>query len=196
MAARPNIAKPPAAPPSPSVDPDEEFKREYVDYLVVDISQLDVELAQQSEIFYRVGERYILAEEDSDMAKNKLEETLNTVGLEVRERLEADAAASSGKAPTEGKIKANVMTDARVIEAQGVYNRARRRSASLKLLERCFDNRSTMLRKLTDLYAANWYSDTEGRATKQQLVEAAAKANKRLLSTIRDQEGYSPRRRS
>ncbi len=129
----------------------------YQDKLIIDRDSLDDELEKQPQIFYTVSEAFARALDEREAAKEAHDAAFAKACENAREAFE-------GKKPTEAYIKQTAMLDEQVQECLEEFNEAKTEAKRWEAMKEAWQQRSFMLGKMCDLYAANYFtSDSRGR---------------------------------
>lgn len=157
--------------------------------LSIDEHALEVALADQPQIFYRVSKALALDISRRDAAKQALADAEARADLAVREEArnaEAQAARAAlnrttkDKAPapkvklTEGEVTARVQLDDGVLAARERFNVLNESVGKLSALKEAFQQRSYALKDLVGLYIANYYTASEHSGSSLAVKDRAA----------------------
>jgi len=123
--------------------------------LLIDEHALNECLMQQPEIYYRVSKLHAIAISEKDAAKQNLAEIEAEADLEIRHRARVHE-----EKITEKEIEANKRMDKRVDKAITELQKLNHEVNLLQALKDAFNQRSFVLKDLTQLYIANYYSES------------------------------------
>jgi hypothetical protein len=153
--------------------------------LQIDEYALDEALVAQPEYFYRVSKKLALTVSQRDAAKQGLAEEEARCDGQFRE----DAAREKEKL-TETEVKNLIRLDKEVIKQQEQLNRLNREVGLLTALKEAYQQRSYVLKDLTSLHIANYYTNTDGapsgRAALRDHTAQVAKAGMNRMRRQRD----------
>lgn len=153
------------------------------DLLALDVDALDECLMEQAKLYEVVAESSVTAETARDKAELELEELVSQVDKEIRET----AVVSGGKL-TESAIKAEIALDRNVKASNRTVLDLQHEAKRWRALERSFDQRADMLKKLVDLHLRTTYGyaleNSVGQA-RGNLVAANAEATKKKVQVVR-----------
>ena len=125
----------------------DEFLNEYREYLKIDRTDLESALLQQADLWFRVAEEHAKAVSIRDQAYENIKQTDAKLNKEIRSEYEAE-----GVRVTESAINAAVLTHPEHVEAVETYLEAKQRADKLAALKDSFQQRSYMLRELTQMF--------------------------------------------
>jgi hypothetical protein len=166
---RPKVKSPP---PTVKTDTLVEFRS----YLKIDKNSLTEAMAEQADLFFRVGEECALAVSRRDEAK----EALSTVDAELGQELR------NGKKTedrvTEGAIKDKIQTNPRHLRAFEAHTEAKKQAERLVALRDAFQERGRMLRDLGQLYAAGYFTVESSKGAAADIGRAALASARRASS--------------
>ncbi len=126
----------------------------YRDRLQIDRNALDDELASQSQLFWEVGEGYVLCTGKRDALKVEVSRLHSQLGL--TERL---ALAEAGLKVTEASIEERVLTNADMIAVGNSYLTAKANADTWATMKESYTQRSYALKDLVALYIAGYFGD-------------------------------------
>lgn len=152
--------------------------------LSIDEHALDEALIAQPEFFYRVSKKLALTVSRRDAAKQALAEEEAKCDGQFRE----DAAREKEKL-TETEVKNLIRLDKDVIKATETLNSLNREVGLLTALKEAYQQRSYVLKDLTSLHIANYYTNTDG-------AQSSSRAALRDHTAQLAREGMNRARRS
>lgn len=139
-----------------------------VEALHIDKHRLEDMCEQQPELLHQVAEELASCISERDMAKTGLTE----VRAEAAERLRSETDKIS-----EAKVESLLPLEPDVMRATTTLHELNAQVGGLSALKEAYVDRSHMLRQLTTLYVANYYSETGdlGRANAKAITGARAR---------------------
>ncbi len=150
--------------------------------LKIDRDDLDSAIIQQPDIFYRVSEAYVTARDSVEVAEENLGRVDAELDLEFR-----TSAEKKNEKTTETRIKSQIIIDPRHIGAAELYREAKLATEKLGAMREAFSQRSMMLKELTNLYVAGYFTTSSARGSAKQQAEAAANAGRTAMANERRQ---------
>jgi len=168
-------------------------KAEYQDYLeelVIDKNSLDDECVESPALFDKWSRLEIVANEERDDAKSRLDVVRAKVELELRgmsmEHINQLAEKWTGKphklkSLSEGTIRALVCVSPEVQKAQKEYEAVASRASSYTVARKSFERRHSSLDNLVRLHGQGYFAAVEGRETKRIV---AKKIREKLAAQI------------
>lgn len=150
---------------------------EFRNYLKIDKDALSEAMAEQADLFFRVGDACANANSEREEAK----EHLSTVDSELGQSFRGGKKKDDLKI-TEGSVKDLIQTNQRHQEAFEVYLEAKKRAEQLVALRDAFQERGRMLRDLGNLYATGYFTVTASKG-------AAADIGREQLARVRITRG-------
>ena len=154
--------------------------KDYQDRLRIDKHNLDEELIQQPELFYRVSHMYSSACSDKDMFK----ESLEVMETKLFNKLRKEADALPGRT-TDSSIRSKVSSMKEVIGLRTAYKEAKHRAEELLPLKEAYEQRGYALKELCNLYSSNYFQAESGGKRKDDAMEATANRNRREAGKLR-----------
>lgn len=148
--------------------------------LAIDRGNLDEALIQQPEIFYRVSEQLVRVTSQRDAAKQALIETEAEVDQRLRVKARTD---EIKKTETEFASEKILHPDAKA--ARYKLNELTTQMGTLEALKEAYQQRSYVLKELTALYAANYFSDSTTSSASRTQSEVNAKEGRAAMSAAR-----------
>lgn len=139
---------------------------EFREYLKIDKSSLDDELAAQSELFYAIGEMYVTAVSIRD----ELKETMATTDALLDQRVRKVAKDKV----TEAQVKGQIQLEPEHTKAHNAYLEAKTEADILGALKDAFKERGYMLRDLCSLYVSGYY-ETKSYYQRRERLAAGRK---------------------
>lgn len=145
-----------------------ELLKELEKAMLIDKDGLDDCLIAQPDLFYRVSKQLVHLVSKRDAAKHYLEVTEAEVDETIRahardtERKRADKGEKEKKV-TEGEIRAQISMHEDVVTAHQSLADLTRRAAAWLALKEAYQQRSYVLKDLTALHIANYYTDAPAR---------------------------------
>ena len=148
--------------------------------LKIDAHALEDEVGMQSDLFYRVGEKLALAVSRRDEAKQDLQDIEAETELSIRKKSSED-----GVKMTVDEVKATVRTDRNVRNAQIKLFRLTEITSKLTALRDAFAQRSSMLKKMVDLYVTNYYTNSEYKTSDSAVRNSRAERARKDMDKAR-----------
>lgn len=139
---------------------DEPLFEEMQTNLQIDRNNLDIEMQQQSVLFYKIGDMFVQASAERDTLKDELAHTDAVLTDKHTIALEA-----AGKRATKDSIEAAIKQDDEHITCSENYLAAKAYADKCAALKEAFHMRSYMLRDLASLYVANYYEKDAIKST-------------------------------
>lgn len=130
-----------------------DFVKDMEAALKIDKNDLDREVQEQADLFWRVGDRLALQISRRDKAKSDLENLLADTDQNIREKHSRDE-----KKPTEKAIEAEITSDPQVIRAKEDVQALTYWVNRLAALKDAFHQRKDMVREMCGLYATNYFT--------------------------------------
>ena len=155
----------------------DDFKR----YLVIDKHQLDVEVSQQPELFYAVAEISAKYSGIASTAKAEMEESYASVSMEIRDEL-----STSGAKTTEKIIEHMADSNQAYCRKVRAYVVAKEVADAWQALVNAFNQRSHMLRELSNLYISGYYQSTSVRSTEKKSDDVVYEQRRQALADLRN----------
>lgn len=121
------------------------------DFLRIDRNNLDQEIIEQPELFYRVSEAYVNAVSLRDKYSEELKQIDAEVDLTLRQHFE-----SSGKKVTEKVIDSEVKSSGKHETASEKYLNAKAEAEKLLAIKEAFIQKSYMIRELCGIYISGY----------------------------------------
>lgn len=152
-------------------------------FLSIDSDALDECLMEQSKLYESVAEATAAAEGARDLAELELDELTARTEKEVR-----DVAATAQSKITESAVKAEVVLDRHVQSKHRAFLELQQEAKTWRALERSFDQRADMLKKLVDLHLRTTYGYSLESGVGQArgaLVSATAEVAKTAVQAVR-----------
>lgn len=149
----------------------------YRDKIKLDRHALDLAAEEQPGLFLEVAEQHVQAKSRYDQARDNLTRLDAKIAQRVRT---AWNEAKDGKA-TEGKVADIVLTDPEHLTAADAMQKAKEEVDEWDALRSAFDHRLRMIRELTSLYAAGYYSASGSSSAKTGVRDANAAAGREAL---------------
>jgi len=151
--------------------------------LLIEKTALDSAALHQPSLYYEIGELEAQVTSERDMAKRDMEEVEAKTSSRLRKIYAED------KKFTERKISELVLQDARYKESQQEYFTQKHLTDRVSALKSAFEQRSSMLKMLANLYVANYFTtdsvrgnspagDMAYRAGRQKLKDARTSQRK------------------
>lgn len=160
-------------------------------FVPVDKHNLDGNLEEQPDIFYRVSKAYAISISEADIAKAAIDELNARLDAEVREDME-----KAGDKVTEGKVKMAVASIPEMRAAVSNHLEKREISGRWLALKDSLNQRSYTLKELVALYSAGYFTDAVGGSARSQARDtnerSAGEARTRALA----ERGDAPSRRT
>lgn len=152
----------------------DEFKKQ----LEIDKLSLDDEIINQPQLFCEVSEKYAEAISIRDALKEELAVIDASVDSELRKNSEKI---------TEPRIKSRILLDKRHTVAFAKYLNAKLEADMLGVLKDSYEQRSDALKRLANLYVANYYDNSSIQATSSQ-DKAVYSQRRRILAKERERK--------
>ncbi len=124
--------------------------------LQIDEHALNECLIEQPQIYWQVAKQHAISVSERDAAKQNLAEVEAEVDLEIRQ----EAARLDAKGPTEKAIECGKRLDKRVIKAVDELQKLNHEVNLFAALKDAFQSRGYVLKDLTQLFIANYYSES------------------------------------
>jgi hypothetical protein len=150
--------------------------------LLIDEYALDEALANQPDLFYRVGKQLEDLISLRDGAQSKLDDVAARVSINIRSR-----ARKRDEKITEGEINARVRLDEQYQEAAKEHADLKAECGRYARLEKSFEQRSRALGKLVDLYTAGYFGDVTHRKQVGTLKDHKATDIRQRMNDLRQQ---------
>lgn len=170
---------PQETPPSAHQDPREEFAL-MRNKLRIDRNTLDEDMIEQAVYYLDACEAHVQAVSERDAAK----ENLAVVDARIAQRLRTDWS-KKGEKFNETMVGDAVQTDAEHIKAFEHHSHMIKRASFVGALKDSFDQRSKMLRELSTLFVAGYFSRATGRATQRDVDQGKAAAGREAMARAR-----------
>lgn len=141
--------------------------------LHIDKNDLDTCLVQQPDLFYRVSEEYTLARSLQDEIKHDILNLEAALGAQFR----ADASEDK-KPPSVEAIKHMIAGTPKMISLQKEMLDASTRVGKWATLKESYEMRSSSLKSMTHLFAANYFTVSTGVRLKNEAIERGGDRNR------------------
>jgi len=134
----------------------------------IDPGQLDVEAVRQADVFFKWAERSIAAKANMDRLEFDLDVLEAKLSLRCREKPE-DFGLPTGKAPTEGAVKAAILVHESFIAGTRELQDARRDHSTLTMAVAALEQKKRMIEVLITLHGQEYFA---GPSVPRDLVSA------------------------
>lgn len=131
--------------------------------LTIDKNSLDRELIHQAALFNAVGEEWVQAVDKRDALK----EFLGLIEAEIENEVRQEASDNKEKI-TNDEVKSRVRVHPDRRKASGNYGQAKKEADKLDVLKNAYLQRASMLKRLCELYIANYYEQNSVRVGARQ----------------------------
>lgn len=150
-------------------------------YLVIDKLNLDVEVSQQPELFYTVAELSAKYSGIAASAKADMEEKYGAISIEIRDEL-----AESGSKSTEKIVEHMADSNPAYCKSVRTYVLAKELADAWAALTNAFNQRSHMLRELSNLYIAGYFQSTSVRASEKKADDVVYEQRRQAMANLRN----------
>jgi hypothetical protein len=161
-------------------DPREEFEELRV-ALIIDKNTLDEDVIQQPVLYQKVSEEYTYACSERDAAKEGLLGLDAKLAHELRSKYAQDT-----ERVTDKRITEEVQAHPRHIVHYQYLSSLIRRAAYLGALRDSFDQRGKMLRELSSLFVAGYFSRVVSTGASRNVGAADSEAAREVMRQLRD----------
>jgi hypothetical protein len=155
--------------------------RDFEDRLKIDRHNLDQELIEQPELFYRICEQYALAVSQRDQMNDRCKQ----VAAERLERWRAKLEAKSEKV-TEARLKTLAAADPKYTAVVREYAEAARQVDQWLALKDSFGQRAWVLKDLVQLFVAGYFQSNSAGGDKRKVDAAQYDRNREKLAHGRE----------
>jgi hypothetical protein len=167
---------------SPEAETNIRLLETYENQLVIDKLDLDNVLINQAELYEKVGQEAVNATSMRDNIEADLDSVKAALDYDVRQ-----TAATAGERTTEDKIKNSIIRHPHFQKLTSELLEWSMLSHRWRTLLKSFEQRATMLGKLTNLYTSNYYGDVSSRILKFNGEDNKAETAKLMLQEGRRQ---------
>lgn len=155
--------------------------RRYKRNIAISKYELDENIQEQPVLLDSVSDLTALASSIKDQAKDELDTTLNEKAQHYRNSL-----SSSGKSkPTDKSIYELVYTDKLYRIKLRRFNVCRLMANRWSALKSSYEQRSSMLKTLAQLYSANYFTTGSVKSADRVATDAKAQSNRRKINSKR-----------
>ena len=162
---------------------------EFEDELKIDKYRLDDEIAKQADLYYRVSAGFAEAASWRDRAKHDLSMTEADAAQEVRTEI-----SEAGEKVTEAGVKEQLTLKKSVVAARRHHIAWERLAEEWLGLQRAFDQKSKMLRDMSQLYVSGYFTVTATGKAGDNAREVRAEVGRRAMAEARRERPVMSRR--
>lgn len=123
--------------------------------LLIEEDDLDTALLQQPQLYWQISRQVALTISLRDAAKQEVTSAASRADHQIRKSIK-----QRDESATETDIKSRVALDIGVEKANKELSRLTLATAEWQAMERAFDQRMSVLKKLVDLYLKNYWSES------------------------------------
>lgn len=153
---------------------------EFEPELKIDKYRLDDEIAKQADLYHRVSAGYAEAASWRDRAKHELSMTEADAAQEVRTEI-----AETGEKVTEAGVKEQLTLKKQVVAARRLHISWERLAEEWRGLQVAFDQKSKMLRDMSQLYVSGYFTVTATGKAGDNAREVRADVGRKLMAADR-----------
>ncbi|SRR6266404_1390483 len=153
----------------------------YRESMYIDKHRLDEAMVTQPVFYQEVSEGYVHAKSLADASKAEMERLDAMIAAELRITW-----ARTGEKSSETRVGDEVIRDPRHVEAFKQYQQLVKQAASYAALQASFDQRGKMLRELSSLFVAGYFSQVEVRGTGNSVRDGKAALVRETLKQRRN----------
>lgn len=141
--------------------------------LAIDEHALEEALQQQPDLFYRVSKALALLISERDEAKMELQTVEAEIDMEIRRE-----AMDNDEKVTVGEVEARRRIHKKVVAANLRLIDFNKQVGQYSALKEAFQQRSYVLKSLSELYIANYYGDVQSSSGTRHMRDATAEATR------------------
>lgn len=145
--------------------------------LQIDRNNLDQELVEQPELYYRICEQYALAVSHRDQLHDGYKEVQAGLNIRLRRKME-----EKGDKVTVAGLDAAVASHAKFLEAKAEHAEAAKEAELWVAMKDSFQQRAWVLKDLTQLYISGYFQNNSAGGSKHKVDEVEYQRNREKLA--------------